>query len=106
MDKLKTARLYDYYGGLLTEHQSEILRQYFYCDMSLSEIAELAGTTKQGVYEVISRSENKLLTYEKKLGLIEKVEGIADYLEEIISGIRPSDTKSRLEELLSRIKEI
>lgn len=64
--------LYDFYGELLTEHQRSIYEDAVYNDMSLAEIAEEYGISRQGVHDLIKRC-NKLLTgYEEKLHLVKK----------------------------------
>ena len=64
--------LYDFYGELLTEHQKNIYEDAVYNDMSLAEIAEEYGISRQGVHDLIKRC-NKLLTgYEEKLQLVRK----------------------------------
>ena len=109
MDKLYCGKLNAYYGSMLTEHQTEILRLYYDCDMSLSEIAEIYGTSRQAVREGIVRSTEKLRSYEKKLGLIQKVGSLSETLSAIIDAIdemEPTERKERLVALLKEIKEI
>lgn len=64
--------LYDYYGELLTEHQKKIYEDAVYQDLSLSEIAEDAGISRQGVHDLIKRCDKILQEYEDKLHLLEK----------------------------------
>ncbi len=64
--------LYDFYGELLTEHQKKIYEDAVYNDMSLSEIAEQQGITRQGVHDLIKRCDKSLTGYEEKLHLVEK----------------------------------
>lgn len=64
--------LYDFYGGLLPERQSEFLRLYREENWSLAEIAEEFGLTRQGVYAGIKKAESALKEYESKLGLLER----------------------------------
>lgn len=109
MDKVVCGELNAYYGGLLNEHQSEILRLYYDCDMSLSEIAEIYGTSRQAVREGIVRSTEKLRSYEEKLGLIDKVKSLSVSLAHIIDAIDEEDKediKRKLTDLLNGIKEI
>ena len=109
MDKVYCGELNAYYGGMLTEHQSEILRLYYDCDMSLSEIAEINGTSRQAVREGIVRSTEKLRLYEEKLGLIRKVKDLSDSLKKIIDEMDEQenpDVKQKLISLLEGIKEI
>ena len=71
-DKIKICILLDHYGILLTEKQKKIMECYFYDDLSLSEISENEGITRQGVRDVLKRCEIALIEYENKLKLIEK----------------------------------
>ncbi len=61
--------LYDFYGELLTEHQRRIYEEAVYNDMSLSEIAEEEGISRQGVHDLIKRCDKILSGYEEKLHL-------------------------------------
>ena len=73
MDKiLEQALLYDFYGELLTEHQKEIYEQFVLDDLSLSEIAESEGISRQGVHDLVKRCQKALEGYEAKLHLVEK----------------------------------
>ena len=64
--------LYDFYGELLTEHQRHIYEDVVFHDMSLSEIAEEQGISRQGVHDLIKRCDKLLSGYEQKLGLVQK----------------------------------
>lgn len=64
--------LYDFYGELLTEHQRNIYEDAVYNDMSLSEIAEEYGISRQGVHDLIRRCDKLLAGYEEKLHLVRK----------------------------------
>lgn len=64
----------DYYGTLLTERQREALELYYDKDLSLQEISELFGISRQGVQDLIKRAEKQLLDFEDKLGLVAKSE--------------------------------
>ena len=64
--------LYDFYGELLTDHQKEIYEALVIHDMSLGEIAEEQGISRQAVFDLIRRCDRILLDYENKLGLYEK----------------------------------
>lgn len=106
-DKISDGLLFAYYGKLLNEHQFGILRLYYDCDMSLAEISEISGTTRQGVREIIVRSILKLEEYEKKLGLVLKLKKISNNLERIIDHTYNNELlRNELESLLSELKEI
>lgn len=64
--------LYDFYGELLTEHQRKIYEAAVYNDLSLSEIAQEQGISRQGVHDLIKRCDNTLEGYERKLHLVER----------------------------------
>ena len=66
------ALLYDFYGELLTEHQRGIYEDAVCNDLSLGEIAQDRGISRQGVHDLIRRCDRLLLGYESKLRLVEK----------------------------------
>ena len=75
MEKLFRVNIYfDFYGKLLTPKQYQIIELYYLDDYSLSEVAEYLDITRQGVFDTLKRSEEKLFNYEKQLGLVEKFE--------------------------------
>ena len=71
-DSLEISVLFDFYGPLLTEKQQTFVDLYFNENLSLSEIAEEFGVTKQAVSDGIKKSEKALKKYEEKLGLVER----------------------------------
>ena len=82
--------LLDFYGSALTEKQRAILTEYYDEDLSLAEIAENFGITRQGVRDVIVRAEKIMTELEDKTGLLrrfmqmqDKLQFIADAAEEI-----------------------
>lgn len=64
--------LYDFYGELLTEHQRRIYEDAVYNDLSLGEIAQQEGISRQGVHDLIKRCDRILCDYEEKLHLVER----------------------------------
>lgn len=78
MEKIvRQGMLYDLYGDLLTEHQKKVFGALVNEDLSLSEIAEECGITRQGAQDMIKRTEKKLEGFESKLHLLEnKLNGI------------------------------
>lgn len=80
---LRYVELFELYQGLLTERQRELFSSHYYYDLSLSEIAEPDGNTRQNVYMAIKSVKTKLDGYEKLLKLKEKnvkLKGIAEKL--------------------------
>ena len=80
---LNISLLYDFYGEMLTEKQCEVIELYYNADLSLAEIAEHSGITRQGVRDSIKRAENQLLEFEEKLGLLARFNSINEGLNEI-----------------------
>ena len=69
---LNMGYLLDFYGEVLTERKRDALDFYYNDDMSLAEIAEEMGISRQGVRDIIKKAEEELLFYEEKLGLAKK----------------------------------
>ena len=84
MEKIvEQGMLYDFYGELLTEHQRKIYEDVVLNDMSLSEIAEEQGISRQGVHDMIKRCNKTLEEYEQKLHLVEKFLNIRAQVKQI-----------------------
>ena len=73
MEKLvEIGILFDFYGKLLSERQYLAVELYYLQDLSLGEIGEELGISRQGVYDALKRSENRLYENENTLGLVKK----------------------------------
>ncbi len=99
--------LYDYYGGLLNEKNRRIYEACVTDDMSLSEISDEMGISRQAVSESLKRIDSKLRKYEDELGLIEKNGKLESILHEL-EGVLSSEDMERKKALLlvDRIKEV
>ena len=75
--------LYDFYGELLTDRQKEFYQLYYDDDLSLSEIAENYGISRQGVRDVIVRAENYMTEIEDKTGLVKRFMHYVPHVEAI-----------------------
>ena len=104
---LEQALLYDFYGELLTKHQKEVYEQFILDDLSLSEIAESAGISRQGVHDLIRRCQKSLEGYEKKLHLVERFLSVKEKVGQI-DGILDEWEKEKKnpEEIVERIRRI
>ena len=71
--ELKFVMLLDCYGDLLTEHQRSVMELYYCEDLSLAEIGEPMGITRQAVRSLIKRTESILENYEDKLGFAQRL---------------------------------
>ena len=70
--KIEISMLWQIYGALLTEKQKEYIDYYYNEDLSLAEIAQNDGITRQGVRDIIKKGEKKLFEYEEKLLFMKK----------------------------------
>ena len=109
--------LYDIYGNLLTEKQAEAIELYYNDDLSLAEIADNSGISRQGVRDNIKRAEAVLYDVENKLGVAKKFLGIQNKLaeiDEIILDIEKSpdirilsdNLKRKINKILTIINEV
>ena len=109
--------LYDIYGNMLTEKQAEAIELYYNDDLSLAEIADIAGISRQGVRDNIKRAENVLYDVEEKLGIANrflKIKKKLSKIDDIIIDIEKSpdvkflsdDIKRKINNILGIINEI
>ena len=84
---LEMSLLFDFYGETLTEKQRELFDLYYNEDLSLAEIAEHAGITRQGVRDSIKRAEHALREMEEKLGLVARYGGTERCAEELMQEV-------------------
>ena len=104
MDKIyEQTMLFDFYGELLTEHQKSIYADAVYNDMSLGEIAEERGISRQGVHDLIKRCDRILQEYESKLHLVERFARAKETVESIE---RLTDENRNHQESLKQIKKL
>lgn len=80
---LEISFLLDFYGEMLTQKQHDFLVYYYDEDLSLSEIAENEGITRQGVRDAIKRAESQLFDMEERLGFAKRFNEVKKGLEEI-----------------------
>lgn len=97
--------LYDFYGELLTPHQQQIYEDVVINDMSLSEIAQNKGISRQGVYDLVRRCDKILTGYEEKLRLVEKFQKTRVMVAEI-EQLTAEYQKSKDSGLVERIGQI
>lgn len=82
---MEISLLLDFYGDMLTEKQRSVIEYYYNDDLSLSEIADNEGITRQGVRDSIKRAEIQLLEMEERLGLARRFREMQNGLEQIIT---------------------
>jgi len=107
MEKIfEQGMLYDFYGELLTPHQRSIYEDAVFNDMSLSEIAENLGISRQGVHDQIRRCDRILQEYEEKLQLVKRFTGAKELIGEIVELTRVDGQALREEGLQDRMTKI
>lgn len=106
MDKIyEQTMLFDFYGELLTEHQRRIYEDAVYNDMSLGEIAQEQGISRQGVHDLIRRCDKILQDYESKLHLVERFARAKETISEI-ERLTKAEEPERMGERLREIGKL
>ena len=101
--------LYDFYGELLTEHQRNIYEGVVFNDMSLSEIAEEQGISRQGVHDLVKRCNKTLAGYEDKLKLVQKfnlTKQMVGEIKELAGAYKRTGDKSLIDQIEALSDEI
>jgi predicted DNA-binding protein YlxM (UPF0122 family) len=80
---MRFAYLADFYGELLDEHTRAVIMAYYDDDLSLSEIAEGEGISRQGVRHILKKGEEQLDAFEEKLGLARRHEELSLLAERV-----------------------
>ena len=83
-DRAYICRLLDVYGGLLSEKNRDLADLYYNEDLSLAEISENCGLTRQGVRDAIKRSVAELKNFENTLGVAARTEKINSLANAVI----------------------
>ena len=90
---VRTDLLLDFYGNLLTPKMRRTCESYYNDDLTLAEIAEAEGISRQGVHDTIKRGKAQLEEYESRLGLIEIFDKQKDLAKRAIEELDRQDTK-------------
>lgn len=108
---IRVADLIYVYGALLSDRRREIIEAYYYDDLSLSEIADNTGISRQGVRDSIKKSEAELRLLEEKLCLSERIrvfeaekDRLLSRIEEICAEL-PSSAASELRLIVGELRE-
>lgn len=97
---LSLTELFDIYGCLLTERQRELFESYYLYDLSLAEIAEPEGKTRQNVYAAVKSVKDKLREYENLLRLKEKSDELNAVAESLT--IKDAAAAERIKEIIGK----
>ena len=97
--------LYDFYGSLLTGHQQKIYEKVVYENLSLNEVAETEGVSKQAVHDLIRRCTAIMRGYEEKLGMIRRFGKIRESAGKLRKMAASSEIPKAQAALIERIAE-
>ena len=98
--------LLDCYGDLLTDHQRNVMEQYYCEDLSLAEIGKPLGITRQAVMGVIKRTGAILSEYEEKLGFAARLQKMRDHLGRIESSAADINDEKLRREITDEVNAI
>lgn len=105
---IENAILLDTYGSMLTEKQYDTLSLYYDEDLSLSEIAENMGITRQGVHKCIRTAEEYLTQLEETLGFAQKYRKVCDLCDKLTAltdeNVGSADEKEKMKSIIEDIK--
>ena len=107
-DTLLRTLLFDFYGDLLTDKQREYYDLHYMSDLSLFEIAEMNGTSRQAVWDIIRRAEQTLREIEEKTGLVARAMQRRAAVAEIaknVEALPESAEKRAISQLLAELEE-
>lgn len=106
---LQIGYLLDFYGDILPERKRSVMDMYYNEDLSLAEIATEIDISRQGVRDIIKKTEEELYFYENKLGLAEKLRHAETYVKKLACEAQklslPEEFAKDLAELENIIKE-
>ena len=98
--------LFDFYGEMLGEHKKKIFEDYVLNDLSLAEIAENYGITRQAARDNIKKGENKLFEYEEKLQIMKTTINTEKKIGKILAQIATINTQNSDEEIAEILENI
>ncbi len=107
-DTFLRTMLFDFYGDLLTDKQREYYDLHYMSDLSLFEIAEMNGTSRQAVWDIIRRAEQTLRQIEEKTGLVARAMQRRQTLAEIaalVDALPDSEIKQTITRKLAGIED-
>ncbi len=98
--------LLDFYGVLLSERKRSVMEMYYNEDFSLAEVADEIGISRQGVRDLIKKSEEELLFYEERLGLAAKLKNVEEQATELSKLAQSSDVPKPIHDKILSLAEL
>ncbi len=103
---LNMSYLLDFYGVLLSERKRSVMEMYYNEDFSLSEVADEIGISRQGVRDMIKKSEEELTFYEERLGLAKKLQSAELEVTELCALAQSLSLDSEIQRRLNKLSEL
>ena len=94
MDALEMALLFDYYGGMLTEKQRDCFDMRYNQDLSLGEIADTLGVSRQAVCDNLTRTEALLRRMEENIGCVKRHKKNREAIQSVLDAATVLDASS------------
>lgn len=103
---LNMGYLLDFYGELLSDRKRSVMDMYYNEDFSLAEVAEQIGISRQGVRDIIKKSEEELMFYEEKLGLASKLQEAEKKADELCRIAKDAELTKEIHEKIIELSEL
>ena len=103
---MKIAYLLDFYADVLDEHTRDIMKAYYNDDLSLAEIAEDEGISRQGIRHVVKKGEEQLDFFESKLGIAKKHSELSSQKDDLLCVISKLESINIPTEYIDMLKNI
>ena len=100
---IRYTKLFNLYGGLLSSAQKEILSDYFFLDLSISEISENRGISRAAVEDALSKGMKKLESFEESVKGLERNEKIRAKAEELSRIVDDEEEIKLVKELMEEL---
>ena len=98
--------LLDFYGVLLSDRKRSVMDMYYNEDFSLSEIAEQIDISRQGVRDLIKKSEEELVFYEERLGLAKKMQSVEEQTNKLHSLSKSTSLPKEIHDQINVLAEL
>ena len=102
---MKISFLLDFYGEVLSERKRTVLDYYYNDDLSLAEIAEEIGISRQGVRDLIKKAEEELRFYEEKLGMAERFRNTQRCAQRLLELLEKNGASGELQRVAQELAE-
>lgn len=102
---LEIGLLLDFYGTTLTERKRTVMNLYYNEDFSLAEVADEVGISRQGVRELIKKSEAELIELEEKLGLVARFVSLRRLADDTDAAVDKCDMPDEVKNVVRKLTE-